>query len=121
MKNPFITIVAFTLLTGALFAQATSPSPSTGRLPRDPHMDDFYHLGPDSQPIPGVPKGRFVGPNTLPSSVFPGTQHTYYVYVPAQYRPDQPTAVMIFNDGQAMMAEPGSVQAQYVLDNLIYR
>jgi enterochelin esterase family protein len=43
------------------------------------------------------------------------------VYVPAQYDPAQPTAVMIFNDGQAMMAEPGDVQAQYVLDNLIYR
>ncbi len=28
---------------------------------------------------------------------------------------------MILNDGQAMMAEPGDVQAQNVFDNLIYR
>jgi enterochelin esterase family protein len=28
---------------------------------------------------------------------------------------------MIFNDGQAMMAEPGDVQAHHVLDNLIFR
>jgi enterochelin esterase family protein len=69
----------------------------------------------------GVPKGKFAGPKVIPSEVFPGTQHTYSVYVPAQYDPAQPTAVMIFNDGQAMMAEPGDVQAQYVLDNLIFR
>lgn len=84
-------------------------------------MDAFYKLGPDSQPINGVPKGKFSAAKVLPSQVFPGTQHTYYVYVPAQYDPSKPTAVMIFNDGQAMMAVPGDVQGQNVLDNLIYR
>ncbi len=83
--------------------------------------DFFYRLGPDSKPMDGIPKGRFVGPTVIPSIVFPGTQHTYFVYVPAQYDPVQPTSVMIFNDGQAMMAEPGDVQAQNVLDNLIFR
>jgi enterochelin esterase family protein len=43
------------------------------------------------------------------------------VYVPAQYDPAVPTAVMIFNDGQAMKADPGDVQAHHVLDNLIFR
>src|SRR5262249_9518013 len=43
------------------------------------------------------------------------------VYIPAQYDPAQPAALMIFNDGPAMKREPGDVQAQYVLDNLIYR
>jgi enterochelin esterase family protein len=83
--------------------------------------DVFYALGPDSKPMEGVPKGKFIGPKVIPSEVFPGTQHTYWVYVPAQYDPAQPAAVMIFNDGQAMMAEPGDVQAQHVLDNLICR
>jgi enterochelin esterase-like enzyme len=69
----------------------------------------------------GVPQGKFTGPKIIPSSVFPGTQHTYWVYVPAQYDPAQPCAVMVFNDGQAMMAEPGDVQAHHVLDNLIFR
>src|SRR6266700_1295471 len=82
--------------------------------------DVFYRLGNDSKPMDGVPKGKFSGPKVIPSKVFPGTQHTYWVYVPAQYDPAQPTAVMIFNDGQAMMAEPGDVQAQYVLDHLIF-
>ena len=100
---------------------ATVASAAPARPPVNPAMDAFYKLGPDSLPRDGVPKGKFSGPHPLPSTVFPGTQHTYYVYVPAQYDPTQPTAVMIFNDGQAMMAEPGDVQAQNVLDNLIYR
>ena len=35
--------------------------------------------------------------------------------------PAQPAALMIFNDGPAMKAVPGDVQAQNVLDNLIFR
>jgi len=36
----------------------------------------------------GVPKGKFLrGEDHPPRRSFPGTQHTYYVYVPAQYDP----------------------------------
>ena len=42
-----------------------------------------YRLGPDSLPQEGVPKGEIRGPFTLPCKVYPGTQHTYWVYVPA--------------------------------------
>jgi len=83
--------------------------------------DNFYKLGPDSLAQDGVPKGKLVGPATLPSEVFPGTQHTYWVYVPAQYNPKQPAALMVFNDGQAMIATNGDVRAPNVLDNLIWR
>src|SRR5687767_4053167 len=101
-------------------AAATNATPRARR--GTPNSNDvFYTLGPDSQPRPGIPKGRFTEAKVLPSNVFPGTQHTYWVYVPAQYDPAQPAAVMIFNDGQAMMAEPGDVQAHHVLDNLIFR
>jgi len=83
--------------------------------------DSFYHLGPDSLPQDGVPKGKLIGPTTLPSHVFPGTQHTYWVYVPEQYDSNQPAALMVFNDGQAMIAPNGDVRAPNVLDNLIWR
>lgn len=83
--------------------------------------DNFYKLGPDSLPQDGVPKGTLVGPSMLPSQVFPGTTHTYWVYVPAQYDPKQPAALMIFNDGQAMIATNGDVRVPNVLDNLIWR
>ncbi|HEY1921333.1 MAG TPA: alpha/beta hydrolase-fold protein [Tepidisphaeraceae bacterium] len=84
-------------------------------------FDDFYKLGPDSLPQDGVPKGRLVGPTTLPSEVYPGTGHTYWVYVPAQYDPSQAAALMIFNDGQAMIAPHGDLRIPNVLDNLIWR
>jgi enterochelin esterase family protein len=109
---------AFVLCAGCAFAQAPAKPPPP---PVDPLMDQYYVLGPDSMPQPGVPRGKLVGPTYLPSQVFPGYQHTYFVYVPAQYDAARPTPIMVFNDGQAMMAEPGDVQAQNVLDNLIYR
>ena len=103
---------------GATTTNAPAPRGNRGT----PNSNDvFYTLGPDSKPRDGVPKGKFAGPKIIPSNVFPGTQHTYDVYVPAQYDPAKPAAVMIFNDGQAMMAEPGDVQAHHVLDNLIFR
>ena len=54
-------------------------------------MDSQYSLGNDSKPHPGVPKGELRGPYTLTSAVFPGTQHRYWVYVPAQYDEATPT------------------------------
>lgn len=108
-------------LVAEAFAQPANPPPR-GENRRPPNRNDaYYRLGPDSQPQEGVPRGRLEGPKVIPSEVFPGTQHTYWVYVPAQYDPSQPAALMIFNDGQAFKNEPGDVQAQYVLDNLIYR
>jgi hypothetical protein len=49
-----------------------------------------------------VPGGELRGPFTLPSKVYGGTEHTYWVYVPAQYDPAAQASLMIFNDGQAM-------------------
>ncbi len=83
--------------------------------------DDHYKLGPDSLEQEGVPHGKLEGPHTLPCEAYPGTQHTYWVYVPAQYDPATPTALMIFNDGQAMIDMQGNVRAPNVLDNLIFR
>lgn len=53
--------------------------------------------------------------------VYPGTQHTYWIYVPAQYDPKVTAALMIFQDGQAFKDENADMRAQNVMDNLIYR
>ena len=86
-----------------------------------PNPDAFYHIGPDSLVQDGVPKGEVRGPFTLPSNAYPGTQHTYWVYVPAQYDPKVPASLMIFQDGQAFKNPDGDLRAQNVMDNLIYR
>ena len=98
------------------FASAQREDPRTGVS-----FNAYYQLGPDSLPIEGVPQGKFSEAKVIPSQIFPGYQHTYWVYVPAQYNPAVPTAVMVFNDGAAMMAEDGDVRGHHVLDNLIYR
>lgn len=108
------------ILPCVLLAAAASPLASQ---PQDPfaNADIHYRLGPDSLEQEGVPKGKVRGPFTLPSDVFPGTSHTYWVYVPAQYDPSAAASLMIFNDGQAFMAPEGDLRAYNVLDNLIYR
>src|SRR5262245_21058739 len=100
-------------LAGAVLAQPPQP--------QGPNPNAQYRLGPDSLPQEGVPKGEIKGPYTLPSNVFPGTQHTYFVYVPAQYDPGTAASLMIFQDGQAFMYPSGDIRAQNVMDNLIYR
>jgi enterochelin esterase-like enzyme len=102
-------------------AQAPAGAPKQPPTPPGPDLNSQYRLGPDSMPQPGVPEGEIRGPFTLPSNVYPGTQHTYWVYVPAQYDPAVPASLMIFQDGQAFKDEAGDMHAQHVMDNLIYR
>lgn len=88
--------------------------------------DDYFQLGLDSLRHDGVPHGKVDGPHVLPSKVFEGTQHTYWVYVPAQYESAQddlgkPCSLMIFNDGHAFLSEEGSARATNVIDNLVHR
>ena len=106
----------------AAFAFAPQPQPqSPVAAAAPPNTDAFYQLGPDSFPRDGVPKGEVRGPYTLPSQAYPGTQHTYWVYVPAQYDPAVAASLMVLNDGQAFKNMEGDVRAPNVLDNLIYR
>jgi enterochelin esterase family protein len=84
-------------------------------------LDDVYRLGPDSLPQEGVPKGRVVGPLTLPSQVFTNTTRHYWVYVPAQYDASKAAALMVFQDGHAFVSTNGEYRVPNVFDNLIHR
>lgn len=113
MRRALLLVVLAVGITQSALAQNTAPAA--------PNPDAFYKLGPDSLEQEGVPKGQLRGPFTLPSTVYSGTQHTYWVYVPAQYSSSTPASLMIFNDGQAFIAPNGNLRAHNVLDNLIYR
>ena len=78
-----------------------------------PAQDD-YQPGPDSKSQPGVPKGEVLKFSFEKSKVFPGTFRDYWVYVPAQYRPDQPACVYVNQDGL-------QYEAPTVFDNLIHK
>ncbi len=113
-------------MTSHAFLQGFQPpvapgTPPPAAAPAGPDMNAFYQDGPDSLPHDGVPKGEMRGPFVLPSQAYPGTQHTYWIYVPAQYDPATAASLMIFQDGQAFKDMDGVIRAPNVLDNLIYR
>src|SRR5579871_2614906 len=129
MKKMAALVLTCVTAASAVLAQAPAPQqPPPARrgggqqpMPPGPNPNSQYRLGPDSMPQEGVPKGEIRGPYTLPSNAYPGTQHTYWVYVPAQYDPAVPASLMIYQDGQAFMAPNADIRAHNVMDNLIYR
>jgi len=80
-----------------------------------------YQLGPDSLPQPGVPQGKLEGPLLFRSKVLTNTVRRYWIYSPAQYSPDQPANVLVFQDGQRATNPEGALRVPQVLDNLIHR
>jgi len=82
---------------------------------------DDYKLGPDSLPQPGVPVGSVEKFTFKASKIYPGTERDYWVYVPKQYDPAKPAALMVFQDGGGYQSASGSFRAPVVMDNLIAR
>src|SRR5258708_11294061 len=78
-----------------------------------------YVLGPDSKPQPGVPHGTVAGHELKPGTLYPGTPHTYSLYLPAGYDASKPAPFMIFLDGSGFLRDTNP--APIVLDNLIAR
>jgi enterochelin esterase-like enzyme len=81
---------------------------------------DDYKLGPDSEEQKDVPKGK-VTKYHWTSTIFPGTERDYWVYVPAQYDDKTPACVMVFQDGDGYQKPNGSFRVPIVFDNLIHK
>jgi len=79
---------------------------------RTAQTTDNYDPGPDSKPQPGVPKGEVIKLSFEKSKIFPDTVRDYWIYVPAQYKPDKPACVFVMQDGIRW-------EAPTVFDNLI--
>ena len=84
------------------------------------YAGEEYVLGPDSLVQPGVPKGE-ITKYSWTSTIFPGTVRDYWVYVPKQYDPRKPAAVMVFQDGAGYIKEDGNWRVPTVFDNLIQK
>jgi enterochelin esterase family protein len=80
---------------------------------------DDYKLGPDSQFKADVPHGRVERFKFTNSTIFPGTVRDGGVYIPAQYDPAKPAALMVFQDGVGYMGTNGGWRVPLVFDNLI--
>jgi len=75
---------------------------------------ESYPVDSASLEHPGVPKGEVLKFTYEQSKIYPGTWREYWVYVPAQYKGDQPACVYVNQDGIQW-------KAPTVFDNLIYR
>src|SRR5437762_188797 len=93
---------------------------ATAMFPLAVSAAEDYQLGPDSQEQPGVPVGK-ITQHTWTSKIFEGTVRDYWVYVPAEYDPQKPACVMVFQDGQAYVNKKGDFRVPIVFDNLIYK
>lgn len=82
---------------------------------------DDYKPGPEAQVQPGVPKGEVRQGTFSASKIFPGTTRDYFVYVPKQYDPARPAALMVFFDGAGFfnVNANGAFRVPVVFDNLI--
>ncbi|GEP45171.1 alpha/beta hydrolase [Brevifollis gellanilyticus] len=80
---------------------------------------DDYKLGPLSQENPAVPKGKVTQMPVHESKIFPGTKRDWWIYVPAQYTPEKPANLMVFQDGHDYVGTKGAWRVPVVFDNLI--
>jgi len=77
---------------------------------------EAYSHPPELSPDPSVPKGTLTQQPKWRSRIFADTERDWWVYVPAQYTPDKPACVMVFQDGAAYKDVVPTV-----FDNLIAR
>lgn len=103
-------------LSGTVAAKSAVAAVDNATDNESPHIvPGPYKLGPDSLPQPGVPRGKIFNFNMANSKIFVGEQRGIGVYVPAQYKPENPACVFVMLDGILWSSMP------YVFDNLIHK
>lgn len=85
-----------------------------------PAAGEDYKLGPDSMVQDGVPQGTVTSGEWVSKKVFPGTERDYWIYVPAQYKKEEPACVMVFQDGKSYVDPQRQFRTTTVFDNLIH-
>ena len=81
--------------------------------------NDVPAYGPDSYVRGGVPQGTLSDKIVHTSKIYEGMQSNYWIYVPAQYDPNVPAALMVWQDGQNLIKRDGGSRTLTVVDNLI--
>jgi enterochelin esterase-like enzyme len=80
---------------------------------------DVPVFGPLSYLQPGVSTGTLSEMIVHTSKIYDGMKNDYWIYVPAEYDPKTPAALMVFQDGGGYINRNGNNPALNVIDNLI--
>ncbi|QNI31830.1 esterase [Alloacidobacterium dinghuense] len=94
------------------FHYIVNGAPFGGRL-------DLPAFGPLSYVQPGVPSGTLSPKIVHTSKIYDGMKSEYWIYVPTQYDPKTPAALMVFQDGGGYTDRDGNNPTLNVIDNLI--
>ncbi|MBI3697504.1 MAG: esterase family protein [Acidobacteria bacterium] len=84
-------------------------------------LTDVAAYGADSYPQPGAPQGKLSEKLVHTSQIYAGMQSDYWIYVPAQYDPATPAALMVWQDGQGFINREAPSRLLTVTDNLIHQ
>jgi len=115
-------------LNGSELWYATAKIPQVGKLHAFYYMVegqkfggrlDMPAFGPLSYQQPGVPSGKLSEKMIHTSKIYDGMKSEYWIYVPAQYDPKVPAALMVFQDGGNYIKRDSNNPALNVIDNLI--
>ncbi|HTR29786.1 MAG TPA: SMP-30/gluconolactonase/LRE family protein [Puia sp.] len=96
-------------IIAAMLLLAAAPMAVIGQSVK---MQENYPVDPASVEHAGVPKGELIKCRFDHPVIFPGTVRDYWIYIPAQYKPDHPACVYVNQDGIQW-------KAPTVFDNLI--
>jgi enterochelin esterase-like enzyme len=80
---------------------------------------DLPAFGPLSYQQPEIPAGTLSPKLFHTSKIYDGMKSEYWIYVPAQYDPHTPAALMVFQDGEWYLDRNGNNPALNVINNLI--
>jgi enterochelin esterase-like enzyme len=80
---------------------------------------DLPAFSPLSYLQPGVPSGTLSPKLIHTSKIYEGMKSEYWIYVPSQYKPEMPAALMVFQDGGWYIDRDGNNPTLNVIDNLI--
>ncbi|MBM3724401.1 MAG: esterase family protein [Acidobacteria bacterium] len=83
--------------------------------------NDLPAYPPDAYAQPGVPQGKLSEKLIHTSRIYPGMVSDYWIYVPAQYDPGVPAALMVWQDGAGNIQRDGASRVLNVSDNLIHK
>ena len=83
---------------------------------------DVPAFGPDSYAKPGVPQGKLSEKIRFTSRIYDGMTSDYWVYVPEQYDPKTPAALMVWQDGHFYNVRDSDTNRTLdTIDNLTYQ
>ena len=82
---------------------------------------DVAGYNPDSYPKPGVPKGTLSSKQTIVSKIFDGMKADYWVYASPGVDPAVPSPLMVWQDGQGLIAEFSGSRLLTVTENLVHQ